>query len=445
MRVIVVGSGISGLCAAYILQKNGVEVDVLEKGKSVGGRCRSVKWHDGWVDLAAEMMVSVDSELNQLFSEIGLDERMQPMDKKDCIGGNMDFRIWRDNRFHRFNLKRADSLFKSGILNNRGKGRFLFMAPALLRQMLTMKGIRPDAYEVWRSAWADGISLKKWLEHANPQLLTYFAEPFIDLFWGYDPEDISRAFFLNMMACLHPKLRVITTDEGYGLFPRTLAQKLNVKTQAKVIRVDVNKTPVTVEWEDSDKAVQKETADAVIIATPGNFVNTIVDGIDEKKRKFFGSVRYNPKEMVYFKLNKSFDHIIPWHIYPKQADPFFSGIAYGPSQITPSFKVLRVNMKTDFVLKHMKDPDDAVMDAMQVELARRYPEFEAAIEDRIIGRWKEAIPQFYPGYIRMLDRFLRLPKTKGIEFAGDYLTFSTTGGAYRSGQKAAAGILSMMS
>ncbi len=441
MRVIVVGAGISGLSAAYILQKNGVDVTVLEKGKNVGGKCQSVKWHDGWVDLAAEMMVSVDDELNQLFSEIGLDTHMRPMDNPDCIGGNMDFKIWRDGRFHRFNLKKVDSLLKSGILNNRGKARFILMLPTLLRQMLTLKGVRPDAYQVWRSAWADNVSLEEWLERVNPQFLTYFAESFIDLFWGYNPADISRAFFLNMMACLNPKLRVITTDEGYGLFPRTLAEKLNVKTQARVIQVDVGNKPVTVAWENSDTEIKKEKADAVIMAVPGCFVNDIVDGMDSQKRNFFDCVRYNPKEMVYFKLNKTFDDMLPWHIFPKRTEPYFSGIAYGPSQITPNFKVLRVNMKTDFVLKYMDCSDDQVLDAMQLEIAKRYPEFEKAIEDRIIARWREAIPQFYPGYIKSLDYYLKLPETKGLAFAGDYLTFSTTGGAYRSGQLAASSIL----
>lgn len=39
-RVIVIGSGISGLATASFLAKQGHEVTILEKNKSVGGRAR---------------------------------------------------------------------------------------------------------------------------------------------------------------------------------------------------------------------------------------------------------------------------------------------------------------------------------------------------------------------------------------------------------------------
>ncbi|MBW1911600.1 MAG: FAD-dependent oxidoreductase [Deltaproteobacteria bacterium] len=441
MRVIVVGAGIAGLSAAYILQKNGVEVKVLEKEKEVGGRCKSIRWHVGWIDLAAEMMISVDKGLKQMALEIGLKSHLQAMDKPDCVGGKQDFMGWRDGRFYPFSLQGKPSILTSDLLGATGKLRLAEMLPSFLKQKTRTRGVAPDAYELWRDAWADDMSLEKWLSRINPRLLTYFAEPFIDLFWGYRPKEISRQFFLHMMANGESDPSVLTTDQGYGLLPRKLAQKLDVETGARVKRVDVGSVPVSVEWETREGLSKNESADAVIIALPGCFVNDVIYGLEEDKAAFFNRVRYTPKEMVYFKLDKKFEYMLPWHVYPVGESPWFSGLAYGPSQISPDFDVLRVNMKTDFTLHHKERSSDEVLDAIQVELAKRYPEMAAAIEDRIIARWNPGIPQFYPGYIRSLAQFNNLQPTAGIEFAGDYLAFSTTGGAYYSGKIAAEKIL----
>lgn len=55
MRVAVIGSGISGLISAYVLAKDGVEVDLYEKEDYLGGHARTVTF-DG-VDLDLGFMV----------------------------------------------------------------------------------------------------------------------------------------------------------------------------------------------------------------------------------------------------------------------------------------------------------------------------------------------------------------------------------------------------
>ena len=354
MRVIVVGAGIAGLSAAYLLQKNGVEVKVLEKEREAGGRCKSIRWHDGWIDLAAEMMISVDKGLKQMALDIGLEPHLQAMDKPDCVGGRQDFMGWRDGRFYPFSLQGKPSIIASDLLGATGKLRLAEILPSFLKQKTRTKGMAPDAYELWKDAWADDMSLEKWLSRINPRLLTYFAEPFIDLFWGYRPKEVSRQFFLHMMTNGESDPSVLTTDQGYGLLPRTLAQKLDVESGARVTRVDVGSVPISVQWETREGSRKNERADAVVMALPGCFVNNVTHGLKPDKTAFFEGLRYTPKEMVYFKLNKKFEYMLPWHVYPVGESPWLSGLAYGPSQISPDFDVLRVNMKTDFTLHHMQ-------------------------------------------------------------------------------------------
>ena len=53
-RVGIVGAGMTGLTAAAELQKEGIEVFLLDKGKSVGGRMATRRVGDGKADHGAQ-------------------------------------------------------------------------------------------------------------------------------------------------------------------------------------------------------------------------------------------------------------------------------------------------------------------------------------------------------------------------------------------------------
>lgn len=72
-RVIVIGSGLSGLAAARELQRNGVDVVVVEARDRVGGRLwTSTKWKDMPLDMGATWIHGqTENPLTQLADEIG--------------------------------------------------------------------------------------------------------------------------------------------------------------------------------------------------------------------------------------------------------------------------------------------------------------------------------------------------------------------------------------
>lgn len=61
-RVLVVGAGISGAACAAALRAAGVEVDVRERGRAVGGRLASPELHGRRVDLGAAYLTVQDAE-----------------------------------------------------------------------------------------------------------------------------------------------------------------------------------------------------------------------------------------------------------------------------------------------------------------------------------------------------------------------------------------------
>ncbi len=72
-RVIVLGGGLSGLYAAYLLGKTGSKVTLIEATDRLGGRVRSIMDPSGHVvDLGAEWVSSEDKTVKSLVRELGL-------------------------------------------------------------------------------------------------------------------------------------------------------------------------------------------------------------------------------------------------------------------------------------------------------------------------------------------------------------------------------------
>ncbi|GAB6027563.1 hypothetical protein CHUAL_001805 [Chamberlinius hualienensis] len=72
-EVIIIGAGLSGLCAAKLLNENGVNVQVVEARDRVGGRIFTVKQDKfGWVDLGASYVAKNQNYILRIINELGL-------------------------------------------------------------------------------------------------------------------------------------------------------------------------------------------------------------------------------------------------------------------------------------------------------------------------------------------------------------------------------------
>ncbi|MDD7986121.1 FAD-dependent oxidoreductase [Lentisphaera marina] len=58
-KVAVIGAGVGGMCAAYELKKCGIDVEVIEAGNRIGGRCWSKRF------------TNRDGSLSDVFAELG--------------------------------------------------------------------------------------------------------------------------------------------------------------------------------------------------------------------------------------------------------------------------------------------------------------------------------------------------------------------------------------
>lgn len=433
-RVIVVGGGIAGLGAAFTLQKAGVEVSVLEATPEAGGRMRSTFWNDAWVDLGAEFITSNDTAFEKLAAELGIIDQ-----KLVYPGEKVAFNIWRDGKAHPLSFTEASSFLRFGAMSAGAKVRMLGMLPTLFKQF--RRNAKAE-HEPWRAAWCDEGSVEEWLNKISPEFLEYAVEPCYELYCGYEPHDFGKAMFVYY-STTYRSTGVFTFKEGLGQLTRALAGQLDVTTDAPVTRVDLTKTPVTVEYEAGGKG-QTRDADMVLVAVPGTRVLGIVDGLDEPRRDFFANVRYTPHELPFYKLSGEPEGVPQNVFYPRKEDADIAAIGYDASTTVPSVKFFRVSMKTGFIRRQLDVPHDQHARDMIELVGKRYPSVPPLVKDAMVSRWREALPLFPGGYLKRLATFVGLPPQRGVAFAGDYLAGAATGAAYATGQRAAADVLSRL-
>ena len=431
--VAIVGGGIAGLGAARTLTAQGLDVVVLERGATAGGRMRSVQAWDGlWFDLGGEHLTSKDDAFLAYIEEFGLADQQVPYLATDT---GMAFHIRRDGRTHELDMTHPQKILRYGAMSRRGRLQLLKLVPAAIAQMRRNRG---TVWEPWRAAPVDDLSMEEWLGRKAPEFLEYAMEPIWDIVGGWDPADVSRGFLLYTMTAYNQSTG-FSLREGAGAITRALASVVDVRTGVTVTRVDARER--SVEFQPAGGGpTSRLDAGAVLVALPGNVVRDVVDGLDPERAAFFAGVRYQAHDNCFFKLDdRAAELDLPSRgFFPRREHGELSGIGFGPVPSAPEHRVLRAGLKGRFSTELADRPDGDLEAAIMARVSQIYPEIPPLVEDRLLCRWRAALPVYYPGYLRAMARFMALDPLPGVAFAGDYLAICGMAAAHDSGQKAAA-------
>ena len=75
MRIAVIGGGITGLTAAFALQKAGADVTVFEAGEVLGGPIRSYH-EDGYIaEAGPNTILETSPAITELIRELGIEDK----------------------------------------------------------------------------------------------------------------------------------------------------------------------------------------------------------------------------------------------------------------------------------------------------------------------------------------------------------------------------------
>ncbi|SIS47551.1 protoporphyrinogen oxidase [Salimicrobium flavidum] len=124
-KVVVVGGGITGLSAAYYLQKAGVDAELVEKSDHLGGKIETVHKDGFTIERGPDSFLARKTSMLKLAEEVGLSEEVV----KNATGNAYILAKGRLNRMpqgsHMGIPTRRRPLLKSSLFSGFGKGRAL--------------------------------------------------------------------------------------------------------------------------------------------------------------------------------------------------------------------------------------------------------------------------------------------------------------------------------
>ena len=183
-KVIIIGAGMSGLTAAYLLHKEGYNIIVLEKNDKVGGSIETVMENNFPFDRGPNSALETTPIIAQLVEELNLKDQLVYASKE----GNKRY-ILRNNKLITLPMSPL-AFFKSKLFSGKAKLR-------LMKEPFIGKSL--DGYN---QSIAEFVTRR-----LGREFLDYAINPFVAGVYAGNPEDLSVKSAL-------PKLYAL--EEEYG-------------------------------------------------------------------------------------------------------------------------------------------------------------------------------------------------------------------------------------
>jgi oxygen-dependent protoporphyrinogen oxidase len=426
--IVIVGAGISGLTAAYELQKAGHDVLVFEGRDRVGGRMTTVDWGGFKVDIGAKFVTSSDKSLLDMVRTLGLEEQLVRDE------GGLTITIFRDGKLHSANFLSIPSYFGWSGVSLRARLAMFKLIPYFL-SMLRLKNVYhleqapgPDLDETFETFF---------YEHISEEMFEYWAIPMFEVMCSYSGEDVSRKAFLAMMVG-YLNADSITFKDGVGVLPNTLADRFEVELNSRVKRIDVlpDGSGVKVRY-DREGSEKNLSARAVVVAVPGNYVLKMFDSPQPAWQRFFPKVRYSTGALHYHIVETDYQPDVVGAFIPRSSKLPISGVGF------EQYKDGRWLMLSDPSIYSfsMEKPERQLIQEAVETASMIFPAIEGQFIDHRLFRWREKVPSFRPGYLDALAEFWKDPQEDPVYFCGDYFAGPSTGGALYTGMECAARLI----
>jgi oxygen-dependent protoporphyrinogen oxidase len=431
-NIIVVGSGISGLSAAYDLTKAGHKVTVLESTATAGGRMADVDMKGLNVHSGATIIWDNFKDMMGLVNELGMKDQLVSW-TRDATRVDNGQKVY-DIQYH-FSV--------SNMLTHPAFGIATKLKLAKLLPDIIRSGLKTDPCFMHTAAEFDTESVAEYLtDKGVVDFLENYIEPLFRAPWNWEPEEFSKAYLLTMMGHL-PTAKTHTFKYGIGSLTRELAKHVDVKYHTKVLSI-VEKQgagcDVQIENNDGTHILQ---ADIVVFAAPADRASALVSTLNNEEKAFFESVKYNECGIVYYVLNKPLEQKLQWYTRKHPSPVVFY------AQIPEDEHVPEGHRQPPHLYLELtpQQRDRAVAEGGTGHLKQYVHQFAkdmypAVDEDtvEVIEQWiPQMLPLWYPGYAKKVAAFIETYEAapRSIYFAGDYLAHSHTGGACASGRRAA--------
>ncbi|MCU0432958.1 MAG: FAD-dependent oxidoreductase [Bacteroidia bacterium] len=407
-EVIVVGAGISGLGAAYTMQKAGLKVCVLEKENRVGGRMSTDRVNGFVIDRGATILGRDFGYMRKLSAELNVKQFENPFRFVFGLKGRDKMRFIRP--------RRPDDLFQKGLLtfsSLRAIVRFFAGMLWLGRKLRHGQSVRTAAY--------DDQSIEEFLtRYGGHELLEKVLEPGLNGPMGGHFRQNSRLIvwqtFWNVL--FH---RVWAYRSGMDTLPEAMAKKLEVKLNCAVATIE-HGHPCRITLQSGEVLTSK----AVVVALPGNIAARVCRNLPAGVQELLAETTYGKMSIAHVMLGKRPAQDAPgMGFYPLAGEHCEIEAEHlrGPEFCPPGKAMLSLYF-WDHAQETVSAMSDAQVNAKAREvIARHFPDCAEAIEGIHLVRWEEGIARFPPGRLKKMAalRQQMLHWDLPLQFCGDYL------------------------
>lgn len=439
-KIAVIGAGISGLGAAYQLQKKGYHVTVFEQSNSVGGRMHTSR-RDGYVwDNGAQFMVDSYQYMKQLMKELGMSEDVTYVNPIQAMAiGNQ--------QIYRFQSANPFSFFRHPKLNARTK----IAAVKVLYNAYKYRS-HIDFHDSARlHLLDDDRDLSWWRSRTTDALVDWvLSVPTSTLFFWSEQETPWHAPLLSLRDT-RSTWSIYTPNGGMGRVPEALSRLVPVRLGASVTAVEsVDNVNIRVSIEGKE-GHSCEYFDRAVISIPAPAALRMIVNpeweLGEERTDFLNYTRYTANLTTIIGYEKAPEQQAYGFAVPSVLNSNLAAIGWdhlkGPGR-APSGQGIAVAMPTHtYSLSNWSKTEHEI----EIDVKRMIEQFYPAKDIRLmftdLQRWSHAMPIQYPGWARSRDRALKAkrPENPKLFVCGDYWAGPTTEHALFSGYRAAEEVL----
>lgn len=446
-KIVILGAGISGLAAAYLLKQKGYDVVVLEKKKEVGG---SIETHfeNGYLfDRGPNSALETTPLIAKFVDELKLHDQLVYANK----AGNKRY-ILRNNMLHALPMN-PQAFLKTKLFSAKAKLR-LFKEPFI--------GRSNDGYY---QSIAEFVTRR-----LGKEFLDYAINPFVAGVYAGNPESLSvKSAFPKLYALEEnyggliigaiksikerkqraekskQSAKMFSFKNGMMVLPNAFADSLGSSIMLQTEIKNIEKTDIGYRLNVlRENQILSITADTIISTLPAFIAAEVFGSLDDKLKKHLEEIYYPPVLVQYLAYKKDdikqpldgFGFLIP----SKERKSFLGAI--WSSVIFPNRCSEDTAAFTLFV-GGARDPEIFSIDKELIFMKVR-GEFEVLM--KISGEpvysahkfWARAIPQYNIGYVEHENYFDYFEKKfPGIILSGNYRGGISVGDCIKNSEVAA--------
>jgi len=432
-RVVIVGSGLAGLSAAYRLHEQGCHVTVLEALDRAGGRVLS-EFEDGFLfDVGPTIVTDNYTEYMELVRDVGLSDKLIDCPPQIAVAKGSDLHIL-DTR------KPLRSFLTTKLLPSAAKLQLIARGVRLIKPL---SGMNP--YDLSNRVHYDTESIEAYIDRIfGRELNDLIIDGVTRSMVSSSPGEASVVGFLAGAVTASGKMQ--TLEGGLQLLPSMLAEKLDVRLSSPVTQVLNTDNGVEVHYQNEAGIAGCEHADACVIATP---FRTAIDIYEPLKALGTEALSKSMDsgccslQLRYSRRTEKEPFLV---MVPKAASVEISSLflehVKAPDRAPAGASLITAFFPEQLAIDSMNWSEDRLTTTARELIERLFPELRNHYLGARLKRWQYAANQADVGYYKALQKFLdNYPVDAPVQMAGDYMALPSQESAVVAGRRAATRVL----